>query len=49
MRIFREIEVWGTVLIVDIASPTLTQTELENGINDVTEFVHRVEIGRAHV
>ena len=43
MRIFREIEVWGTVLIVDIASPTLTQTELENGINEVTAFVHRVD------
>ena len=49
MRIFREIEVWGTVLIVDIASPTLAQTELENGINEVTAFVHHVEIGRAHV
>ena len=43
MRIFREIEVWGTVLIVDIASKNLTEKELENGISQATTFVHRVD------
>ena len=43
MRIFREIEVWGTVLIVDIASKSLTEKELDNGINEVTTFAHRVD------
>ena len=43
MRIFREIEVWGTVLIVDIASPTLSQKELEEGIREVTTLVNRVD------
>ena len=43
MRIFREIEVWGTVLIVDVASTTLTEEKLESAIEEVTQCVHRVD------
>jgi thiamine biosynthesis lipoprotein len=43
MRIFREIEVWGTVLVVDVASTTLTEEELESAIEEVTQCVHRVD------
>lgn len=43
MRIFREIEVWGTVLLLDIASPNHSESELDEAVAEVTTFVHHVD------
>lgn len=43
MGIFREIEVWGTVVAVDVASENLNEFELLKGIDQVHDFVHEVD------
>lgn len=43
MRIFREIEVWGTVLLFDIESENLTEPELESALSEVKIYVNHVD------
>lgn len=43
MRIFREIEVWGTVLLFDIESENLTESALESALSEVKEYVNHVD------
>lgn len=38
-----EIEVWGTVVFVDVASQTSSKDELEIGIRKVRDYVHHVD------
>ncbi len=43
MRIFREIEVWGTVLLFDIESENLTEPVLESALSEVKIYVNHVD------
>lgn len=43
MRIFREIEVWGTVLLFDIESENLTEPALESALSEVKIYVNHVD------
>lgn len=38
-----EIEVWGTVLFVDVASPDVTENVLQRGIDEVRDFAFHVD------
>ncbi|MCX6429810.1 MAG: FAD:protein FMN transferase [Actinobacteria bacterium] len=38
-----EIEVWGTVVFVDVASQTASESELEIGLEKVREYVHHID------
>lgn len=43
MRIFREIEVWGTVLLFDIESENLSKSALESALSVVKKYVNHVD------
>jgi len=43
VRIFREIEVWGTVLLFDIESENLTEPALESALSEVKIYVNHVD------
>ncbi len=43
MRIYREIEAWGTVLIIDIESKNLSEIQLEIALSKVNEYVHHID------
>ena len=42
-RIREEIEVWGTILFVDIASPDANEEKLRSALIPVRQFVHHVD------
>ncbi len=38
-----EIEVWGTILFIDVTSPTLNFKEIDSAIDKVKKFVYKVD------
>ncbi len=44
MKIERFIETWGTVIVVQVASSTLSETELGLAVNNVEKFFHKVDM-----
>ena len=38
-----EIDVWGTILFIDVATTTTTLVDLENGLKEVTDYVKKID------
>ena len=43
MRLERFVETWGTVIVVQAASGTLSENELGLAVDKVEEFLHKVD------
>ena len=43
VRTTAEIDVWGTILFLDVASTAVSLSDLENGIQEVTEYVKKID------
>jgi thiamine biosynthesis lipoprotein len=43
VRTTAEIDVWGTILFLDVASTAVSLSDLENGIQEVTDYVKKID------
>jgi thiamine biosynthesis lipoprotein len=43
VRTTAEIDVWGTILFIDVASTAVPLSDLENGIQEVTDYVKKID------
>ena len=42
-RVAAEIDVWGTILYVEVASTSVDEAELNVGIEEVKRYVHKID------